>query len=113
MIANEATDKELIFIFIYITICNIYITICKILYILSFVKWAFQVALLEKNLPANAGDLRNARSSGEGHGNPLHYSCLENPMDRGAWRATVCKVAKSKTRLKQLSIHAWICKIDS
>ena len=43
---------------------------------------------------------------GEGHGTPLQSSCLENPMDRGAWRATVHRVAKSQTRLKQLSVHA-------
>ena len=54
-----------------------------------------------KNLPANA---RNAdfipgsgRSPGEGNGNPLQYSCLENPMDRGTWRATVHGVAESDT----------------
>ena len=41
----------------------------------------------------------SGRSSGEGHGNPLQYSCLENPMDRGAWRATVSGVAKSLIRL--------------
>ena len=65
-----------------------------------------------KNLAANAGDIRDVgsvpelgRSPGEGHGNPLQYSCLENPMDRGAWWATVHKVAKSQTQLKQLSIH--------
>ena len=44
-----------------------------------------------KNLPANAGDAGSipgsGRSSGGGHGNPLQYSCLENPMDRGAWQA--------------------------
>ena len=45
------------------------------------------------------------RSPGEGCGNPLQYSCLENPMDRGAWRATVHRVAKSWTWLKQLSTH--------
>ena len=63
---------------------------------------ASQVALMVKNPPANAGDLRDAgsipgsgRSPGEGHGNPLQYSCLENPMDRGAWRATGHGVAKS------------------
>ena len=39
------------------------------------------------------------RSPGEGHGNPLQYPCLEDPMDRGAWRATVLRVAKSKTGL--------------
>ena len=58
------------------------------------IRWASQVALVVKNLPANAGDVRNmgsipglGRSPGE-HGNPLRYSCLENPMDRGAWQAT-------------------------
>ena len=45
------------------------------------------------------------RSPGGGHGNPLQYSCLENPMDQGAWRATVHRVSKSWTRLKQLSTH--------
>ena len=60
-----------------------------------------------KNLPANAGDGRDTgsipgsgRSLGGGHGNPLQYSCLENPMDRGTCWATVHRVAKSQTRLK-------------
>ena len=43
------------------------------------------------------------RSPGGGHGNPLQYSCLENPMDRGAWWAAVHKVAQNQTRLKQLN----------
>ena len=43
---------------------------------------------------------------GGGHGNPLQYSCLESPMDRGAWRASVHRVAQSQTRLKRLSSHA-------
>ena len=66
-----------------------------------------------KELPANAGDIRawdsifaSGRSPGERHGNQLRYSCLENPMDRGAWRATVHGVAKSRTRMKRLSMHA-------
>ena len=70
------------------------------------------MALVVKNLPANAGDtrdagsvLRSGRSPGGGHGNPLQYSCLENPMGRGAWRATVHGVAKSQTRLKRLSMQ--------
>ena len=46
------------------------------------------------------------RSPGEGHGNPLQYSCLENPMDWGAWRATVHRVTKSQTWLKRLSMHS-------
>ena len=59
-----------------------------------------------KNLPANAGDVRDTgfipglgRSPGEVNGYPLQYSCMENAMDRGAWWATVHGVAKNKTRL--------------
>ena len=54
-----------------------------------------------KNLACNAGDL--GRSPGGGHGSPLQYSFLENPMERGAWWAVVHRVAQSQTRLKQLS----------
>ena len=57
-----------------------------------------------KNLPVHAGDARDVSSipglggsPGEGNGNPLQYSCLENPMDRGAWQAIVHGVAKSWT----------------
>ena len=57
--------------------------------------WDSQVALVVKNLPSNARDLRDVgsipgsgRSPGEGNGNPLQYSHLENPMDTGAWQAT-------------------------
>ena len=63
-----------------------------------------------KNPPASVEDIRDAgsipglgRSTGEGHGNPLHYSGLENPLDREAWWATVHGVTKSPTQLKQLS----------
>ena len=62
-----------------------------------------------KNLPANAGDLRGVgsipgwgRSPGEGHGNPLKYSCLENPMDREAWQTVVYGSAQSWTRRRRL-----------
>ena len=62
------------------------------------------MVLLEKKLPADAGDLRGSgsipglgRSLGGGHGNPLQYSCLENPMDRGAWWDMVCRVTKLDT----------------
>ena len=54
-----------------------------------------------KNPPCNAGNLKDAglipgwgRSPGEGHGNPLQYSCLQNPTDRGTWQATVHRIAK-------------------
>ena len=70
------------------------------------------VALVVKNLPSNAGYVRDkslipelGRSSGAGHGNPLQYSCLENPTDKGAWWATVHRVAKSQTQLKQFSMY--------
>ena len=61
-----------------------------------------------KESACNARDLgslpRLGRSPGEGNGNPLQYSCLENPMDRGAWRTTVHGVTKSQTRLKHLKL---------
>ena len=70
-------------------------------------KRASQVALVVKDLPANAGDIRDVglipelgRSLEGGHGNPLQYSCLENPMNRGAGRSMVHRVTKSETRLK-------------
>ena len=62
------------------------------------------MVLVVKNPPANAGDIRNmglipgtGRSPGGGHGNPLQYSSLEDPMGRGAWWATVHRVAESDT----------------
>ena len=70
------------------------------------------MALVVKNLPANAGDIRDmglipgsGRSPGGEHGNSLQCSHLENPMDRGAWRATVHEVIKSQTQVKRLSLH--------
>ena len=72
----------------------------------------FTVALVVKNLPASAGDIRNmgsvptlGRSPGGRNSNRLQYSCLEDPRDRRAWQARVHGVAKSQTRLKQLSMH--------
>ena len=91
-------------------------------------KWASQVVLVVQNLPANARDIRDAglipglgRSPGGGHGNPLQYSYLENPKDRGAWRAAVHRLTKSRTWLKRQHSHAhsrrysrmyiyWLCK---
>ena len=67
----------------------------------------FPSGTVVKNLPASVGDERevssipgSGRSPGGGHGNPVQYSCLENPIDRAAWRATVHGVAKSQTQLK-------------
>ena len=76
-------------------------------------RWASHVTVMVKNAPANTQHTTvvdsisgSGRSHGEGHGDPLQYSCLENLMDRGAWRAIVHRVAKSQTRLKWLSRHA-------
>ena len=70
--------------------------------------------LVVKNQPASAGNLRDTgsipgsgRFPGGGHGNPLQYSCLENPMDGGDWRVTVHRVAKGQTQMKPLSMHAF------
>ena len=66
--------------------------------------WGFPAGAVVKNLPANAGDPRDlssipgsGRSPGVGGSNPLQYSCLEIPMDRGPWQATVHGTAKSQT----------------
>ena len=66
---------------------------------------AVKVGLVVKSPPASAGDVRDTglipglgRSPGEGNGNPLQYSCLENSIDRGTWRAAVHGVTKSQTR---------------
>ena len=70
-----------------------------------------------KNLPAEAGDARDlglipgsGRSPGEGNGNPLQYSCLENSMERGAWQATVYRVATELDTTELLILHfrAWL-----
>ena len=82
---------------------------------------ASQVALVVKNQPANAGDIREAgsiigsgRFPGGGHGNPLQYCCLENPKDRGSWWVTVHRVAKSRTQLKGLiTQHTSFSCVDS
>ena len=68
----------------------------------------------DKESACNAGDLGlipgSGRSPGEGHGNPLQYSCLENPMDRRAWWAIIQGVSKSQTQLKWLTLpHTFTC----
>ena len=71
------------------------------------------MTLVVNNPPTNTGDIRDicsipgsGRFPGGGHGNLLQYSCLENSMDRGTLQATVYRVAKIQTQLKQLSMHA-------
>ena len=77
-------------------------TLGRVIYLLGFLG-----ALVVKNIPAIAGDIRDVgsipgsgRLPGERHGNPFWCSCLENPMDRGAWWATVYRVTRSGTQLK-------------
>ena len=72
--------------------------------------WTSQVALVVKNLLANARDIRDVvsipgweRSPGVGHSNPLQYSCLENPMDRGTWRA--CRYGCNKSEMTETTQH--------
>ena len=97
--------------------CNIYTYEVIMMYIITR---AFQVVLVvkkkkkKKSPAANAGEIRDmgsvpgsGRSPGAGHGNPLQYSCLENPMYRAAWQATVHKITKSQTWLKRLRTHAY------
>ena len=85
----------------------------KSLLMLIILNWVSQVALVVKKSPASSGDIRDMgvspglrRSPGEGHSNPLPYSCLENPKGRGVWWVTVPRVAKNQTQQKQLSSHA-------
>ena len=75
----------------------------------TFFWWASQAALVVMNSPAHAWDLRDlglGRYAGGGHSHPLQFSCLENPMDRGAWWATIHRVVKTQTQLRWLSTHA-------
>ena len=84
----------------------------------------FQVALVVKKLLANTGDTRDTdsipglgRFPGRGHGNPLQYFCLENPMDRGVWWAILHGVAKSQTRLSdwttKTKMHEWMNEVKN
>ena len=107
--------------------CKDILSFSKKLYNSSFFSWVYvaswisiwvwcevgasQVVLMVKNMPANVGDIGDSssipglgRSPGGGHDNALQCSCLENPMDRGAWWATVHGVPMSQTWLKQLSM---------
>ena len=87
----------------------------QIVHILRIKHGASQEELVVKNIPANAGDARDAssisrleRSPGEGNGTPPQYACLENSMDRGAWRAAIHGVAKSQTRLSNQACNSYL-----
>ena len=79
--------------------------------------WVSRMVLVVKNPPANAGVIRDTgsvpvsgRSPGGGNSNPLQYSCLENPMDKGAWQATVHRVTRVRHDWRDLACtNAWNC----
>ena len=82
---------------------HVYVYVLYTTYVCTYV-WASQVVLVVQNLVANSRDIRDmglipglGRPPGGEQGHPLQYSCLENPMDRGAWWATVHRVTKSQT----------------
>ena len=94
------------------------LTMCFLLSALPCI--GFPGGTVVKNSPASAGIIRDmglipglGRLPGEGNGNPLQYSCLENPMDRGVWRATVHGVAKSWIRLRTQCTHTDLHWLDS
>ena len=74
-----------------------------------YTTWVFPDGSDSKESACNAGHpgliLESGRSPGEGHGNPIQYSCLENTTDRGAWQGSVHRVTKSQIQLNQLSTH--------
>ena len=86
---------------------------------LSGLCWDFPGGSVGKEPACNAGDTgvaglipRSGKAHGGVHGNPLQYSCLENPMDRGAWWAIVHRVTQSQTRLRRLSMDAHTAQED-
>ena len=80
--------------------------------VLSFLEQECQPAWLRRFVPHSRAYLVAQMVKGEGNGSPLQYSCLENPVDRGAWWAAVHRVAQSRTPLKQLSMHACIGEVN-
>ena len=106
--------------YIYISVCIYtctrtqpsYVQVCAHTYIYPHTRYSvdFPGGSVVKNPPANAGKAslipRSGRSAGEGNSNPLQYSCLGNPMDRGAWWPTVCGTAKESDTTEQLKTAA-------
>ena len=85
----------------------------EIIYHKGWTNQASPVVLVVRNLPANAGDVRDLLQD-PWHGNPFQYSCLENPMNRGAWKAIIQGVTQSLTQRKPLSSHTcWINQLYS
>ena len=96
-------------------VTNIHLSILLCIYKYIHITQAYQVVLVVKKPPANAGDISDAnsipvlgRSPGGGHANPLEHSCLENAHEQRSLSATVYRVTKSQTFLKELSMYAHI-----
>ena len=94
---------------------NIWLEFHFCYFIQTFVRHLDSIFVATENPPANGGNVRDmgsipgsGRFSVVGNSNPLPYSCLKNSVDRGAWQATVHGIAKSQTRLKQHSMHAYV-----
>ena len=92
--------------------------ICKPVHLEHIMMLGFPGDTVVKNLPARSGDTKDmgavpglGRSPGGGNGNPLQYSCLGNPGDKGAWRATVHRATKSQTRLSDGACYNVIHKL--
>ena len=116
------TNKDVLYSIGYCTFVQIHINIFFFGFFSTIGYWSIEYStlcfpdtLLVKKPPANTWDIRDSgsipgwgRSPGGGHGKPLQHSCLENPMDRGAWRAVVHGVAHSRIRLSNLAcLHAY------
>ena len=88
-------------VWVCVCVCEV---IVQVIIKIELYYWGFSDGSAIKNLPVYAKDvgliLGSGRSPGGGNGSPLQYSCLGNPMDRGAWRAIVRRVAKSRTELR-------------
>ena len=93
----------------YMYIHCMYVCVCICIYRHRYSAWGFPGGSVVKNLPANAGDTSSisgsGRSPGGGNGNPFQSSCLENPVDRGAWWPTVHGVTKSGTLLSNWALR--------
>ena len=112
----KKVNNGVFFFVVSVFLCSIFALIT--IYIWPIYIYASRVVLVVKNLPASSGDIRDVgsfpgleRSPEGGHGNPLQYSCLENPMNRGVWQATVHGIAESQTQLKRLSVYIWLSHI--
>ena len=112
--STRKTQKGLLYIE-HLKLLKCYQSLIKCILMIRFPQHTlgFPCGSYDKQSTCSAGDPslipRSGRSPGERHGYPLQYSCLENPMDRGAWWALVHGVAKSQTQLSDSAQNTWLC----